>query len=233
MCLFHTHISVFASSNRFDTGLINSVLDTAEHLNCHFHIVNCRVNRGGHPKDVMPTEKSTALVHFSSENQENLDELEQKLQALVDIMIKAEATVKVVGRSSPKDDGAAPAKRTVSSPAMVESQEEQKVLVLGAGRVSMSLVDLLGRTPQKLIQVASDNENEAKDVAKIAKRGNHVALDLNDARELASLVKGKDVVISLLPAPMHPAIAEECIRQKTHLVTASYESPAMRDMNEV
>jgi len=217
---------------RFDSGLINSILDAAEHLGCHFHISNCRVNRGETKKDVAPTEKSTALVHFSGNNQEVLEELARKIQTMVDVMDKADCTMKLVARSAPKDKPAGGSAKVGNSTAVVESQKEQKVLVLGAGRVSMSLVDLLGRTAQKHINVASDNEDEAKDVAKIAKRGNHVALDLSNANELAALVKDKDVVISLLPAPMHPSVAEECIRQKTNLVTASYESPAMKEMNE-
>ena len=91
------------------------------------------------------------------------------------VVDKAEATAKVVERSAPKDKstGNTGSSTTTSSPgastrsfgsAVVESQEEQKVLVLGAGRVSMSLVDLLGRTAQKHIQVASDNDEEAREV---------------------------------------------------------------------
>ena len=222
---------------RFDSGLINAILDTAEHLECGFQILNCRMNRSGHVKDVLPTEKSTAVVQFASENQANLDKLEKKIQALVDVMDKAEASMKVVGRSTPKQTSSSGSSngggsRQVGSGAVVESQEEQKVLVLGAGRVSMSLVDLLGRTPQKHIQIASDNEQEARDVARIAERGTHVVLDLKNANDLSALVKGQDVVISLLPAPLHALVAEECIQQKTNLVTASYESPEMREMHQ-
>lgn len=222
---------------RFDSGLINAILDTAEHLGCGFQILNCRVDRGGHAKDVVPTEKSTALVQFASDDYANLDKLEQKIQALVNVMDKAEASLKVVHRSTPPQTSSSSisnggASRNLGSGAFVESQEEQKVLVLGAGRVSMSLVDLLGRTSRKHIQVASDNEAEARDVAKLAERGTHVTLDLKNANELSSLVKDQDVVISLLPAPLHAAVAEECIQRKTNLVTASYESPEMREMHE-
>jgi len=221
----------------FDSGLINTILDTAEHLECRFRIANCRVNRGGDPKDVVPTQKSTAVVQFTSENQTNLNKLEAKIEALIDIMDKAEATMNVVKRTAPKQTDVSggvegcdqESRRDV---AVVENQEEQKVLVLGAGRVSMSLVEYLGRTPQKYIQVASDNESEASHVAKLAQRGAHTCLDLSNTKDLSSLVKDHDVVISLLPAPLHPTVAEECIKQKTHLVTASYESPEIRAMDQ-
>ena len=224
-------------SSRFDSGLINTILDTAEHLQCGFQILNCRVNRGGHVKDVVPTEKSIALVQFYGNNQTDLETLEAKIRTLTEVMAKAEATMKVVDRSflamatvGNGSGGGRPSKEIRS--ANVESQEEQRVLVLGSGRVSKSLVDWLGRTAQKTIHVASDNEEEAKAVAKVAERGKHTALNLKDPSGLASLLKGKDVVISLLPAPMHPLVAEECIRQKVNLVTASYESLEMKALNE-
>ena len=37
---------------------------------------------------------------------------------------------------------------------------------------------------------------------------------------------------SLLPVSFHPTVAELCLQHKKHLVTASYISPAMRDLHE-
>jgi alpha-aminoadipic semialdehyde synthase len=47
-----------------------------------------------------------------------------------------------------------------------------------------------------------------------------------------SMISQSDLVISLLPVSFHPAIAKLCIKQRKHLVTASYISPAMRDLDE-
>jgi alpha-aminoadipic semialdehyde synthase len=47
-----------------------------------------------------------------------------------------------------------------------------------------------------------------------------------------SLIRESDAVISLLPAPFHPDIAELCIKHKKHLVTASYISPAMKALHD-
>ncbi len=46
------------------------------------------------------------------------------------------------------------------------------------------------------------------------------------------LVKKSDVVISLLPVPFHPAVAELCVKHHRHLVTASYISPDMRKLHD-
>jgi len=112
---------------------------------------------------------------------------------------------------------------------------EQRVLVLGAGRVARSLVDLLWRSnPEVVVTVASEREEDARKVAAVASTaGRYTALDvLDDAIRLSDLVQKSELVVSFLPAPMHPPVAMECIKHRKHLVTASYESEAMRQMAE-
>jgi saccharopine dehydrogenase-like NADP-dependent oxidoreductase len=46
------------------------------------------------------------------------------------------------------------------------------------------------------------------------------------------MIGESDIVVSLLPASMHPDVADACIDAATDLVTASYESEAMRNLNE-
>lgn len=53
-----------------------------------------------------------------------------------------------------------------------------------------------------------------------------------DQATVGSLISQSDVVISLLPVPFHPSVAELCIKQRKHLVTASYITPAMKDLHE-
>jgi alpha-aminoadipic semialdehyde synthase len=94
-------------------------------------------------------------------------------------------------------------------------------------------VDYLGRNKHRKIIVASNDKQEAKAVAALAQRGRHAHMDIdNDPARLQTLIDESDVVISLLPAPMHPKIAEMCIDAKTDLVTASYESLEMRKLQE-
>lgn len=44
-------------------------------------------------------------------------------------------------------------------------------------------------------------------------------------------MKNTDVVMSLLPATMHVPVAKECLKQNKHLVTASYVSPEMQELD--
>jgi alpha-aminoadipic semialdehyde synthase len=113
----------------------------------------------------------------------------------------------------------------------------KQVLLLGAGRVSKSLVHLLGRSNKDVqITVASAILDEARDVALAAphhRQGHPVVLDaLQDTERLSQLVQQADLVISLLPANMHGRVAELCVQHKVNLVTASYESSEMRRLHQ-
>jgi alpha-aminoadipic semialdehyde synthase len=55
---------------------------------------------------------------------------------------------------------------------------------------------------------------------------------MTDQAVVENLISQSDIVISLLPVPFHPSVAGLCLKQRKHLVTASYISPAMRDLHE-
>lgn len=57
-------------------------------------------------------------------------------------------------------------------------------------------------------------------------------LDVSNDQALGEAVAAADVVVSLLPAPMHPQVAKHCISHGRHLVTASYVSPEMKALNK-
>ena len=47
-----------------------------------------------------------------------------------------------------------------------------------------------------------------------------------------AIILDADILQSLLPVPFHPSVAELCIKNRKHLVTASYISPAMRELHD-
>jgi alpha-aminoadipic semialdehyde synthase len=204
----------------FDSGLINQILDVVEMNECGADFRQCRI-----PPNKA---KSSVLLQVTSNDKDVLDRVESKIASLVEVIEKAEASMKRV------DHGRAASTASMSSGARVEGmKQEKKVLLLGAGRVSKSLVQLLGRSGDYVITVVADNERDARAVAKATKKGRHVALDImNDPHRLSDLIEESDMVISLLPAPMHPQVASECIVHKKDFVTASYESDEIRSMNE-
>ncbi|KAG0307666.1 hypothetical protein BGZ98_010135 [Dissophora globulifera] len=112
------------------------------------------------------------------------------------------------------------------------STKPKKVLLCGSGFVAGPLVDYLLRDPQISITIASNSLAEATALALNKPNTTVVPLDVKDDAKMASLVKNSDIVVSFVPAPFHPIIAEHCIQERKNMVTASYISPAMKSLDE-
>ena len=59
-----------------------------------------------------------------------------------------------------------------------------------------------------------------------------VSLDVNDTAALEKAVAEHDLVVSLIPYTYHVAVVKAAIKSKTDVVTTSYVSPAMRELDE-
>ncbi|KAG0000524.1 hypothetical protein BGZ79_005829, partial [Entomortierella chlamydospora] len=112
------------------------------------------------------------------------------------------------------------------------SIKPKKVLLCGSGFVAGPLVNYLLRDPNVSITIASNSQAEATSLALGKPNTTVVPLDVKDNDKMASLVKDSDIVVSFVPAPFHPIIAEHCINEKKNMVTASYISPAMKALDE-
>ncbi|KAF9185827.1 hypothetical protein BGZ51_002428 [Haplosporangium sp. Z 767] len=108
----------------------------------------------------------------------------------------------------------------------------KNVLLCGSGFVAGPLVDYLLRDPNVNITIASNSQLEASSLAMGKANTKVVPLDVKDNAKMASLVKESDIVVSFVPAPFHPIIAEHCIQEKKNMITASYISPAMKALDE-
>lgn len=110
----------------------------------------------------------------------------------------------------------------------------RNVLLIGAGRSSSYLIKYLlehAETEGWTLTVADVTEENAK-----MKIGNHpsgkaIRFDIQDENLLQSEVRKSELVISMLPAHMHLPVAEECVKQKKNLVTASYVSKEMQELD--
>lgn len=107
------------------------------------------------------------------------------------------------------------------------------ILILGAGKSSAFLIDYLAENCEKkgrTLILADLDLNAAK--AKLKNRPGTKAeqLDSEDGINRRNLIKSANVVISMLPASMHPVIAADCLELGKHFFSASYESDALREM---
>jgi saccharopine dehydrogenase-like NADP-dependent oxidoreductase len=111
----------------------------------------------------------------------------------------------------------------------------QRVVLLGAGRVAEPVLKLLAQHENVHITVASDNETQARNLMSCihpSKTSYRQLIMPRDNDKIDALVKDSDVVISLLPATMHIPVAKAAINRGRNLVTASYVSEDMRQLND-
>ncbi|MCU0432687.1 MAG: saccharopine dehydrogenase NADP-binding domain-containing protein [Bacteroidia bacterium] len=108
------------------------------------------------------------------------------------------------------------------------------ILVIGAGRSSSSLIAyLLQHAAAENWQIRVGDMNGAAAVQKVIgfERGTGFGFDINNAEQREAEIAAADLVVSMLPAFMHGAVARDCVRLGKHLVTASYVSDEMRALH--
>lgn len=106
-----------------------------------------------------------------------------------------------------------------------------KVLVLGAGMVSRPLVRYLLEQKRYDVKVASRTVSKAEALVDGHPHGVAMELNVKDERNLEELVADIDLCVSLLPYTYHVKVANLCIRHGKNMVTTSYVSPAMRELD--
>ncbi len=107
----------------------------------------------------------------------------------------------------------------------------KKVLVLGAGLVSRPLVRYLLDQPDFKVTVASRTVSKAEALIDGHADGMAMTLLADETDKLSRLISEHDLAVSLLPAPLHPVVAELCIKHGKHMVTTSYVSPEMQALD--
>ncbi|GAB6020684.1 hypothetical protein CHUAL_003353 [Chamberlinius hualienensis] len=111
---------------------------------------------------------------------------------------------------------------------------KKKVLVLGAGYVSEPMVEYLNRDDSVSIVVAAALRDESDRLARKFNNVEPVLLDVVERSDLLEdLIKGVDVVVSLLPYGLHTSVAKICIQHRVNMITASYVSPQMRELDQL
>jgi saccharopine dehydrogenase (NADP+, L-glutamate forming) len=108
----------------------------------------------------------------------------------------------------------------------------KKVLVLGAGLVAKPLVRYLLDQPDFQVTVASRTVSKAEKLVGDHPRGKALPLNVNDKETLKNLISDADLTISMVPYAYHVTVANLCIELKKHMVTTSYVSQAMKELDQ-
>src|SRR5437879_5449795 len=107
----------------------------------------------------------------------------------------------------------------------------KSILVLGAGRSSSALISyLIKNAPANNWQVTVGDFSKAAAQERVSSstNANAIVFNIENAEESRAAIHNADVVISLIPANLHPLVAKICLLEKKHLLTASYVSDEMK-----
>ena len=111
----------------------------------------------------------------------------------------------------------------------------RNILLIGAGKSTAYLIDyLLDHSDKERISLCILDRETAHIPNHIA---SHPALTIVTGSVTDPVIRQKqialaDIVISMLPAHMHFLIAKDCLTLEKHLVTASYVSPELKEIEE-
>ncbi|MDK2772540.1 MAG: saccharopine dehydrogenase NADP-binding domain-containing protein, partial [Flavobacterium sp.] len=111
----------------------------------------------------------------------------------------------------------------------------RNILVIGAGRSASSLIQyLLSKAEQENLNITiGDLSLElAQKKTKNHANARPIAFDIFNNNQRQEEIQRADIVVSMLPAHMHIEVAKDCLKFGKHMVTASYISPAMQELDE-
>ncbi len=111
----------------------------------------------------------------------------------------------------------------------------RKILVVGAGKSTSYLLDyFLDKSSQEDLHLTIGDLKPSIISKHISQHANCevIMLDVFDDDQRAKAIQNSDIVVSMLPARFHIKVAEDCVKLKKHLVTASYVSPEIKALDQ-
>ena len=111
----------------------------------------------------------------------------------------------------------------------ISSSSSQKALLLGAGFVTKPTVQILADSGVE-VTVACRTLDSAKKLCSDIRNTRPISLDVNDDAALDAEVDRSDLVISLIPYTFHATVIKSAIRKKKNVVTTSYVSDVMKEL---
>ena len=110
----------------------------------------------------------------------------------------------------------------------------KNILIIGAGKSSSYLIKyLLEKSNKEKLQltVGDISTENAKKLINNHKNAKSVILDIFNIEQRRYFIQKADIIISMLPARFHLEIAKDCIHYEKHMVTASYISEEMKELD--
>ncbi|KAJ3229698.1 saccharopine dehydrogenase (NADP+, L-glutamate-forming) [Chytriomyces hyalinus] len=106
------------------------------------------------------------------------------------------------------------------------------VLLLGSGFVADPCLSYLLKRDNNKVTVAARRVANVESLIAGRPNASAIALDVNDDAALEAAVAKHDLVISLIPYTHHARVIKAAIKHRKHVVTTSYISPAMMELDQ-
>lgn len=110
-----------------------------------------------------------------------------------------------------------------------------EILILGAGRSAGYLIDYLldwSKDQAFTIRIADQSIEHLEPIKSQYPKLSFEVVNIQDNEQRLVLIKGAFIVVSMLPAFMHPLVAADCLKSGVHLATASYESAELKALEK-
>ena len=111
----------------------------------------------------------------------------------------------------------------------------KKITILGAGLSATSLINYLLERADKndwTIKLGDYDLDLAKSKINGNPKGEAFQFDVTDEALVEKIVSESDIVVSMMPARFHQSIAENCVKHKKNMLSASYVSKEMQSLND-
>jgi saccharopine dehydrogenase-like NADP-dependent oxidoreductase len=110
----------------------------------------------------------------------------------------------------------------------------KRILILGAGLSSTSLIKYLleqSGTKDWHVTLGDIDENRARKKIGDHPNGTAISFDIFNEEQTELFISSSDIVVSMLPARMHQLVAMCCLKHRKNLVTASYVSDEINQLD--
>ncbi len=110
----------------------------------------------------------------------------------------------------------------------------RKILVIGAGKSTAVLIKYFqdkSLTENLYITIGDISIENAKSLSKNHPNTKAILLDVFDEISRKNVIQDADIVVSMLPARFHIEVAKDCLEYNKCMVTASYVSKEMQELD--
>lgn len=111
----------------------------------------------------------------------------------------------------------------------------KKISILGAGLSATCLINYLIERAEEYdweINIGDFDKDLAEKKTRNNPRAKSFAFNVTKAEEVEKVVMASDIIVSMLPASFHHIIAKSCVENKTPMLTASYVSNEIKELNQ-